>query len=185
MIKDKSIIEVSILRTALRLLQDKKYRTTNVTALSRQAGVSRSSFYRCFRNKEEVLCRLLQQELSSSSVNDAKENGTYPVGPDILREILAHEEGDWLLKDNSAAENSLAENTELQRLFHTVQSNDAVLELYYTNGYYELAREQAITLFAGQPENTAHYYKKVFKAGGILSLYEAWKKRKLLQEVHT
>jgi hypothetical protein len=48
-----------------------------------------------------------------------------------------------------------------------------VLNLFYTNGYAELARAQIIALYAGPPADTETYYQRVFEAGGVLSLYEA------------
>lgn len=181
-VNDKSIIEESILNIALQFLQNKKFRMTSVTMLSRQAGVSRSSFYRCFHNKDDVLCRLLQRELASPFTFERE---IPPDIPDVLRELFIpgteacflenHFPGKNAREENTQVEDSQTEDLKLQQWFHVLQYNDAVLELYYTNGYSELAREQIITLFAGLPRNTRNYYKTVFLAGGILSLYEAWK----------
>ena len=166
--KDRSAIEESILETARSLLQDRKYRTTSVISLSRQAGVSRSSFYRCFRNKEDVLCRLLQRELTSPCSN---ERGISPENQDFLQELLVKE-----TKDSHFKKIFPWKSTQLQTWFYNLQSHDAVLELYYTNGYSELAREQIINLYAAPFEDSARCYRKIFEAGGTLSLYEAWKR---------
>ena len=61
----------------------------------------------------------------------------------------------------------------LQAWFQTLLSHAPVLNLFYTNGYAELAWAQIIALYAGPPADTETYYQRVFEAGGVLSLYEA------------
>lgn len=187
MTNKNSVIEESVLKTALRLLQDGSYRTTNVTAICRQAGVSRSSFYRCFVNKEDVLSRLLKQEFFRHGT-DAE--GGDPEYPEAFRRIFickteSHRTENHFPEDHSPenhpAEHPLVEEqnpektSPLQRWFHSMLSTDTVLDLFYTNGYGELVRRQMIELYAGPPVNEEFYYRRVFEAGGILSLYETWK----------
>jgi len=49
-----------ILEAALRLFSTQGYEATSVAAIVKTAGLSRSSFYRYFRNKRQVLLELLR-----------------------------------------------------------------------------------------------------------------------------
>ena len=58
--KGKQSTRDRILEAALRLFSSRGYERVSVTAIAREAGVSRPSFYRYFRNKRDVLLALLR-----------------------------------------------------------------------------------------------------------------------------
>ncbi|HDN19595.1 MAG TPA: TetR/AcrR family transcriptional regulator [Candidatus Acetothermia bacterium] len=58
--KGKQSTRDRILEAALRLFSSRGYERVSVTAIAQEAGVSRPSFYRYFRNKRDVLLALLR-----------------------------------------------------------------------------------------------------------------------------
>ena len=58
--KGKPSTRDRILEAALRLFSSRGYERVSVTAIAREAGVSRPSFYRYFKNKRDVLLALLR-----------------------------------------------------------------------------------------------------------------------------
>ncbi|MCD6128922.1 TetR/AcrR family transcriptional regulator [Candidatus Bipolaricaulota bacterium] len=58
--KGKPSTRDRILEAALRLFSSRGYERVSVTAIAQEAGVSRPSFYRYFRNKRDVLLALLR-----------------------------------------------------------------------------------------------------------------------------
>ena len=101
-----------ITQAAVELFIVQGSRSVSIAQICTHANVSRPTFYRCFKDKEELIFKLYQH-----SVNDHVESILLKASPDNVVD------GDWLQRALDQLLDAIFENSQLARLVF-MESND-------------------------------------------------------------
>ena len=146
-------VRESLAIALLQIMKHKEFLQISVSEIVKVAGVGRSSFYRNFGSKENLLC-------------------SYIV--DLYREYFKSEKVPVRVSEGEKVEGFL-----LPR-FHFIKKNREIFKALYNHGmlYYFFNRieDDLVLLLCGQSENAPTYYRAMF-SGACAGIIRHWIER--------
>ncbi len=149
----------AIARAFLRLIEENEYPEITVTALAREAGISRKTFYLHYRSVDELLRQLVQNSINGIIGQLNVEDDSLPITElvhDFTVRVIS------LLRDHPYLNGNLVRCLPLPTFLSMVR--DPLIEA-------------CRSLFESKntPTNLNYEYWVSYYLGGLTSVYETWK----------
>ena len=130
----------------LILMKQKNYKDITVTEICEKAGVTRMSFYRSFKTKDDILKRWFDSVFSRYLVEN---NFDFK---NVSRELL------------------------IDLFTFQGQYGEAYLAMYDSGLFYDFVKEQLEKDIADHPKDISDIYRSYFLTGGMYSVFILWLK---------
>ena len=134
----------------LQLMKNKELSEISISEIVKVAGVGRSSFYRNFDSKEQLLC-------------------SYII--DLYREYFKERNVPLRISSPDEVEAFLTPR------FHFIKEHRDIFRALYKNGmlyyFFEKLEDELILLLCGQAEETSSYYRAMF-SGSCAGIIRHW-----------
>lgn len=153
--KTNEIVIESIIISLVELLEQKSFDDISIVEIITHAGVSRNSFYRNFKNKEDILVRYI-----------TKITADFAETSDITS--LSDSWEDYIYT-----------------LFLHLYNNRNVTDIFIKNDKMHLIREVFDSFIAEKTKGRFDSYHAYFLSGGLFNLYYHWAKNDYADSIDT
>lgn len=143
-IKREALVDVYITETLLLLLKNKEYKDISITEICKKAGVTRTSFYRNFESKEEILLKKVRT-----------------VTDNFLKESAISYKNDTI-------------SCYFIKLFTHMKQQIELCNALNKAGFIHLIKDEFDRVFLNTYRQEYDEYKSVFLAGGIYNVFLFW-----------
>ena len=144
--KRESFASDYITDALLILMKQKNYKDITVTEICEKAGVTRMSFYRSFKTKDDILRKWFET---------------------VSRRYLVGKDFDF---------NNVSREFLIDLFTYLEQYREAYLAMYDSGLFYDFVKEQLEKDIANHQKETSDIYRSYFLTGGIYSVFILWLK---------
>lgn len=154
------IVKNSITESLIKLMEEKRFKDISITELCARAGVSRISFYRNYKSKQDILVKKL--------IKEAEEWWKR-----------------YTEKNNIENDNNLSYFDIMSDLFTHFKKLERIILLLYKNSLSHLLKANVYNSCGPKPEHSDHNaYIRAMIAGSIFGLLDEWIKRGMKEAPH-
>lgn len=142
--KREALAKEYIYEALFILMKKKDYRDITITDICEKAGVTRMSFYRNYKTKEDILREFVKTE------------------------VLSHFRGSDFNFDNYCSRENFV------KLFNVMAENKEICVAFYKAGLIRVVHEQLNQDFLSMHNEGYDPYRFLFFTGGVLNIFLAW-----------